>query len=37
MNDLGIGTRLAIAFAAMLLITTGVAFTGYRGMDASRR
>jgi methyl-accepting chemotaxis protein len=33
MNDLGIGTRLAIAFAAMLVITVGVAFTGYRGMD----
>ena len=33
MNDLSIGTRLAIAFAAMLLITLGVAFSGYRGMD----
>ena len=33
MIDLGIGTRLAIAFAAMLLITLGVAFSGYRGMD----
>ncbi len=33
MNDLRIGTRLSIAFAAMLLITLGVAFSGYRGMD----
>jgi methyl-accepting chemotaxis protein len=33
MNDLSIGTRLSIAFAAMLLITLGVAFSGYRGMD----
>jgi methyl-accepting chemotaxis protein len=33
LNDLSIGTRLSIAFAAMLLITIGVAFSGYRGMD----
>ena len=33
MNDLRIGTRLSLAFAAMLLITLGVAFSGYRGMD----
>ncbi len=33
MNDLSIGTRLSIAFAAMLLITLGVALSGYRGMD----
>jgi methyl-accepting chemotaxis protein len=33
MNNLGIGTRLAIAFAAMLLITAGVALSGYRGME----
>jgi methyl-accepting chemotaxis protein len=32
MNNLGIGTRLSIAFAAMLLITVGVAFSGYQGM-----
>jgi methyl-accepting chemotaxis protein len=33
MNNLGIGTRLSIAFAAMLVITLGVALSGYRGMD----
>ncbi len=33
MNDLRIGTRLSLAFAAMLLITLGVAFSGYRGME----
>jgi methyl-accepting chemotaxis protein len=32
-NDLSIGTRLSIAFAAMLAITLGVALSGYRGMD----
>jgi methyl-accepting chemotaxis protein len=34
MTNLGIGTRLAIAFAAMLLITAGVALSGYRGTGA---
>jgi methyl-accepting chemotaxis protein len=33
MNNLGIGTRLALAFAVMLVITGGVALSGYRGMD----
>ena len=32
MNNFGIGTRLSVAFAAMLLITVGVALSGYRGM-----
>ncbi len=33
MNNVRIGTRLFIAFLAMLVITLGVAFSGYRGMD----
>ncbi len=33
MNNLRIGTRLTLAFAAMLLITLGVAAAGYRGLD----
>ena len=33
MNDLSIGTRLSVAFAAVLAIALGIAFTGYRGMD----
>jgi methyl-accepting chemotaxis protein len=33
MNDLGIGTRLAVAFALMLAIMGAVAFAGYRGME----
>jgi methyl-accepting chemotaxis protein len=33
MNDLRIGIRLAIAFGALLLITLGVAVSGYRGVD----
>jgi methyl-accepting chemotaxis protein len=32
MGNLRIGVRLAIAFAAMLVITGAVAVTGYRGM-----
>jgi methyl-accepting chemotaxis protein len=33
MNDLRIGTRLSLAFCAMLLMTVAVAFFGYRGMQ----
>jgi methyl-accepting chemotaxis protein len=33
MNDLRIGTRLSLAFSAMLLMTVAVAFFGYRGME----
>jgi len=33
MNNLRIGIRLSLAFAALLLITLGVAFSGYRGME----
>ncbi len=33
MNDLRIGTRLSLAFASLLAITLGVAFSGYRGME----
>jgi methyl-accepting chemotaxis protein len=33
MKNLRIGTRLALAFGAMLVITFGVAFAGYRSID----